>query len=192
MSESFGTWIRRSLALLLALAIPFATGAALTGCGKEEETATGGTDTSASKVEIAARLGAATWLTKRYIVTPAKEGSFAKDAKKRKRSIAKAALAGAVSAKLVKGALEEAKKDPALAGAAGKLAAVVGTGGALTAIQSALKGNGDIGSIAESAIGGITGSGIEGVGSGDEKPGGLLDLVKGSGVGVGDLLKLGL
>lgn len=125
------TVLRRPLALLLVLCLLPLGGAAAAGCGNDEKT---------SKTEIALRLGLAYGAFKRYVYTPAQEGSFKQGADKRKRSIAKAAVASAFTARMLQKALEEAKQDPEFAQLAKKLTTTIGSMGALTAL---LKG-GDV------------------------------------------------
>lgn len=118
--------LRRLLALLLVAALlPIGSGVALAGCGD---------DTKASKTEIALRLGLAYGAFKRYIYTPAQEGQFKKGAEGRKTAIAKAAVAGAFTARMLQKAKEEADQDPKFAAYSNKIAASALSLGGLTAI----------------------------------------------------------
>lgn len=117
---------RRLLALVLvACLLPAGGGAALAGCGD---------DTKASKTEIAARLGLSYVAFKRYIYTPAQEGQFRKGAEGRKAAIAKAAVAGAFTARMLQKAKEEADQDPQFAAYSNKIVAAIASLGGLTAI----------------------------------------------------------
>ncbi len=147
--------LRRPIALLLVLCLLPLGGAAAAGCGDDQK---------ASKTEIALRLGLAYGAFKRYVYTPAQEGAFKKGAPKRKRSIAKAAVASAFTARMLQKALEEANQDPEFAGLAKRLTTTIGSLGALTAL---LKG-GDVN------LNDITG----GLGSLD----GIFDAAKGLGI----------
>lgn len=155
---SFSTPLRRTIAVLLvAVLLPASSATALSGCGD---------DTKASKTEIALRLGLAYGAFKRYIYTPAREGKFKKGADGRKRAIAKAALAGAFTARMLQKAKEEAEQDPELARLVRRITATAASVGGLTAI---LKG----GDVDLSAITGGFGS-----------LGSLIDLAQGEGVDV--------
>jgi hypothetical protein len=124
--------LRRAIALLLvACLLPAGSAAALSGCGD---------DTQASKTEIALRLGLAYGAFKRYIYTPAQEGQFKKGVDGRKRAIAKAAVAGAFTARMLQKAKEEADQDPQFAAFGNK---IVAAGASFAALNTVLKG-GDI------------------------------------------------
>ncbi len=135
--------LRRAIAMLLiACLLPAATATSLAGCGD---------DTQASKTEIALRLGLAYGSFKRYIYTPAQEGQFKAGVDGRKRAIAKAAVAGAFSARMLQKAKEEADQDPQFAAFGQK---IVAAGASFAALNTLLKG----GEIDTSAITGGLGS----------------------------------
>ncbi len=118
--------LRRLVALLLVVALlPVGSSVALAGCGD---------DTKASKTEIALRLGLAYGAFKRYIYTPAQQGQFKKGVDGRKRAIAKAAVAGAFTARMLQKAKEEADQDPAFAAYSNKIVASAASLGGLTAL----------------------------------------------------------
>ncbi len=117
-----------------------------------------GDDTKASKTEIALRLGLAYGAFKRYIYTPAQEGKFKRGVDGRKRAIAKAAVAGAFTARMLQKAKEEADQDPEFARLAGRITATAASVGGLTAI---LKGGElDLGAITGDfgSLGGLLGA----------------------------------
>lgn len=121
--------LRRLVTLLLvACLLPIGSGVALAGCGD---------DTKASKTEIATRLGLSYVAFKRYIYTPAQEGQFRKGAEGRKRAIAKAAVAGAFTARMLQKAKEEADQDPQFAAYSDKIVASIASLGGLTALLQA-------------------------------------------------------
>lgn len=129
--------LRRLIALVLvACLLPVGSAFALGGCGD---------DTKASKTEIATRLGLSYVAFKRYIYTPAQEGQFRKGAEGRKRAIAKAAVAGAFTARMLQKAKEEADQDPAFAAYSDKIVASIASLGGLTAL---LQG-GDLGDLSQ-------------------------------------------
>ncbi|MBJ7471065.1 MAG: hypothetical protein JHD16_07160 [Solirubrobacteraceae bacterium] len=118
--------LRRLLALVLVVALlPVGSSFALAGCGD---------DTQASKTEIALRLGLAYGAFKRYIYTPAQAGQFKSGAEGRKTAIAKAAVAGAFTARMLQKAKEEADQDPAFAAYSDKIVATIASLGGLTAL----------------------------------------------------------
>lgn len=118
--------MRQLLALVLvACLLPLGSGAALAGCGD---------DTKASKTEIAARLGLSYVAFKRYIYTPAQDGQFRRGAEGRKAAIAKAAVAGAFTARMLQKAKEEADQDPQFAAYSDKIVAAIASLGGLTTL----------------------------------------------------------
>lgn len=120
-----GRWRRLLALVLVACLLPIGTGAALAGCGD---------DTKASKTEIATRLGLSYVAFKRYIYTPAQQGQFKKGAEGRSAAIAKAAVAGAFTARMLQKAKEEADQDPQFAAYSDKIVASIASLGGLTAI----------------------------------------------------------
>ena len=147
--------LKRPLALLLVVLLLPLSGMALAGCGSDSSSSSDSSSTDAtpaatvagkaSKVEIALRLGLAYGAFHRYVYKPAKAGTFQKGALKRKRAIAKAGLASVFTVRMLQKAVEEAKKDPNLAGLVTKIGASAGSVGALTAILKG--GNVDMNSI---------------------------------------------
>jgi hypothetical protein len=136
-------FLRRPFALLLVLVLlPFSS-IALAACGSDESSSDAAAVTAtpeptkaekASKVEIALRLGLAYGAFKRYVYKPAQAGTFKKGAPKRKRAIAKAAVASAFTARMLQKAVEEAKQDPNLADLVTQIGTSAGSIGALTSI----------------------------------------------------------
>ena len=125
------------MSALLALALLAATlGVAGCGGGDEEGTATQG-PARFGKTRIAVNLGLAAGATKRYIVDPAQEGGFAKGAPKRKRTIAKAIVAGAFAAKQLNDAKKLAERDPDIQPL---VANITGLTGVLGGVTAALQG----------------------------------------------------
>ncbi len=130
------TPIRRTMAVLLVVLLLPLGAFSMAGCGNDQK---------ASKAEIALRLGLAYGAFKRYVYTPAQTGGFNKGAPKRKRSIAKAALATGFAVHQLRKAIQEAKQDPKLAGLVTKIGASAGSLGGLAAILKG--GGGDVSSI---------------------------------------------
>lgn len=117
----------RWIALLAACAL-LAGGVGLAGCGDDGEgPATFG------KTRIAINLGLAAGATKTWIVDPAQRGDFKKGAPKRKRTIAKAVLAGAFAAKQLNDARKLADRDPDLQPLIGRIAGLTTVLAGLTA-----------------------------------------------------------
>ncbi|WP_320670588.1 hypothetical protein [Patulibacter defluvii] len=132
---------RLRLATIVVLLLALVAVPTLAACGNDEK---------ASKVEIVTRLGLAAGATKRWIVDPAREGGFAKGAQKRKRTIAKAVLAGGFTLRMLQKAKEEADQDPKLRKL---LPSIASATAAITALKGAL-GGGDAGAISKLVGGG--------------------------------------
>lgn len=129
--------LRRLVALVLVAALlPVGSSMALAGCGD---------DTKASKTEIAARLGLAYVAFKRYIYTPAQEGQFKKGVDGRKRAIAKAAVAGAFTARMLQKAKEEADQDSQFAAYSDRIVATIASLAGLTTVLN----GGDLGDLSQ-------------------------------------------
>lgn len=125
--------MHRKLIALVATAALLAGALGVAGCG-EDENAEG--PARFGKTRIAVNLGLAAGATKRWIVDPAQEGGFAKGAPKRKRTIAKAIVAGAFAAKQLNDARKLAERDPELKPLLAKIAGLTAVlGGLTTALQ---------------------------------------------------------
>lgn len=147
--------IRSALLLPLIAAVVL-----LAGCGGDDTTTAGapgvsGSPTASSSAEPAAAcpsentrtfaktrfvadLGGAAFLTKRYIYSPYREGSFQKGAKGRTVAVVKAGVAAATSVKLLKNARDNAQANPTLCRtlAAPLSAAIASLGGVTAALAS--------------------------------------------------------
>lgn len=129
----------RWIALVAACAL-LVGGLGIAGCGDDGEgPATFG------KTRIAINLGLAAGATKKWIVDPAQNGDFEKGAPKRKRTIAKAVLAGAFAAKQLNDARKLAERDPDLQPL---IARIAGFSTVIAGLTAALQGgNVDVGDL---------------------------------------------
>lgn len=133
--------LRMRLATVVVLLLALLAVPTLSACGNDEK---------ASKTEIVTRLGLAAGATKHWIVDPAREGGFKKGADKRKRTIAKAVLAGGFTLRMLQKAKEEANQDPKLKKL---LPSIAGATAAITALRGVI-GGGDEGAISKLIGGG--------------------------------------
>lgn len=124
----------RWIALLAAVAL-LASAVGVAGCGGGGDDGEG--PATFGKTRIAINLGLAAGATKKWIVDPAQRGDFREGAPKRKRTIAKAVLAGAFSAKQLNDARKLAQRDPDLQPLLGRIA---GFSTVLAGLTAALQG----------------------------------------------------
>lgn len=128
--------MKRRLAIICALAI-LATTVGLTACGDSTKVVTSTTsegtvstrtvpDVKFAKAQFVLHTGLAIGAFKRWIYDPWKAGAFKQGAPKRKRALAKAALAGAFSLRELKEARDAALSDDQLRGLGDKLATSIG------------------------------------------------------------------
>lgn len=121
----------RWIALVAACAL-LVGGLGAAGCGDEGEG-----PAKFGKTRIAINLGLAAGATKKWIADPARRGDFKKGAPKRKRTIAKAVLAGAFAAKQLNDARKLAERDPELKPLIAKIA---GFSTVIAGLTAALQG----------------------------------------------------